>query len=141
LSAAERRVVAESLLLLTIVRAGLILLPLRTVQKRCAKALERVSAPSEPSTLTPQRIVRLVHLVSRLVPGAHCLPRSLVAQLLLRRGGFDPILRIGVRKQGHRLDAHAWLELEGAAVMEDDELLQELTPFQSSFVSAPKVEP
>jgi hypothetical protein len=46
-----------------------------------------------------------------------------------------------VRKQGHRLDAHAWLELEGAAVMEDEELLQELTPFQSSFVSAPKVEP
>jgi hypothetical protein len=26
-------------------------------------------------------------------------------------------------------------------VMEDDELLQGLTPFQSSFVSAPKVEP
>jgi hypothetical protein len=79
--------------------------------------------------IDPQRLVRLVHLVARLVPGAHCLPRALVAQLLLRRRGLDPVLRFGVRKDAGRLDAHAWLELDGAPLLESHETLRDYTPF------------
>ena len=40
-----------------------------------------------------------------------CLRRSLVAGHLLRR--HDPTIRVGVAGTGDRLQAHAWLEIEG----------------------------
>lgn len=139
LNAAERRVVADSLFLLPLVRAGLILLPFSAVQRRCELVLAKTVRPAAPAKLTPQRIVRLVHLVSRAVPGAHCLPRALVAQLLLRRRGFDTELRLGVRKEaGGRLDAHAWLELGGVPLMESVEALKDYSAFPTSFVSPTK---
>jgi hypothetical protein len=39
-----------------------------------------------------------------------CLTRSLVLVRLLRRRGLPAELKIGVRKPGRRLEAHAWVE-------------------------------
>jgi hypothetical protein len=44
---------------------------------------------------------------------ATCLRQALLLHWLLRRRGLQPELRIGVRKQGEALDAHAWMELDG----------------------------
>lgn len=50
-------------------------------------------------------------------PGARCLPQALAGYCLLRRGGWEPTLRIGARLDGERrLDAHAWLECDGVTV-------------------------
>ena len=47
---------------------------------------------------------------------ATCLRQSLLVYWLLRRRGLVPELKIGVRKHGQRVDAHAWVELEGTAL-------------------------
>jgi hypothetical protein len=43
-----------------------------------------------------------------------CLRQALVLQWLLARQAIPTELRIGVRRDGGRLMAHAWLELAGA---------------------------
>lgn len=45
-----------------------------------------------------------------------CLRRSLVLGALLREHG--PVLRIGVRRRGDGIVAHAWIEIEGTPVGE-----------------------
>jgi len=67
-------------------------------------------------------IARISYLVDvaaqyHLVPMA-CLPRALVLRRLLAQAGVSTELRIGVRKEGSRLLAHAWLERQGQPVGE-----------------------
>ena len=45
-----------------------------------------------------------------------CIQQSLVLQRLLHRGGVMTSLRIGVRKEGDGLRAHAWLEHDGQSI-------------------------
>lgn len=52
-----------------------------------------------------------------------CLPRSLVLQTLLAREGIPAELRIGVRREDGRLEAHAWVEHEGRPLAERDDPL------------------
>ncbi len=50
-----------------------------------------------------------------------CLKRALVLYYLLRRAGHAAELHIGVRRgQRQPLEAHAWLERDGAPVLEAD---------------------
>lgn len=64
-----------------------------------------------------QRIARLVAIASRHGPyGATCLRQSLALWWLLRRRGMGAELRIGVRKDGPELRAHAWVEHEGRSL-------------------------
>jgi len=60
---------------------------------------------------------RAARRVLRVWPAADtCLRRSLVAGSLLR--DRHPVLRVGVGRDGKPLAAHAWLEIDGAAVGE-----------------------
>ncbi len=52
---------------------------------------------------------------------AHCLPRSLVVWWMLADVGYAPSWQIGVGKDGERLLAHAWVELDGAPALDDSE--------------------
>lgn len=48
-----------------------------------------------------------------------CLKRAVVLYYLLRRAGQEVGLRIGVRRdEGQTLEAHAWLERDGAPILE-----------------------
>jgi hypothetical protein len=51
---------------------------------------------------------------------ATCLRQSLLIYWLLRRRGFDPELKLGVRKEQAGFDAHAWVELQGVALGQAD---------------------
>lgn len=64
-----------------------------------------------------KRMARWLELASRHhVVGAHCLHRSLALHAALRRMGLESVLRIGVRKDGTLLRAHAWIELDGQVI-------------------------
>lgn len=52
----------------------------------------------------------------RHVIRARCLHRSLALHIWLRRKGLPSHLRIGVRKSGAALLAHAWVEMDGNIV-------------------------
>ena len=47
---------------------------------------------------------------------ATCLRQALLVHGLLRRRGLRPELKLGVRREGDGIEAHAWVELEGHAL-------------------------
>lgn len=82
-----------------------------------------------PSVLSPQRIAQLVHAASREGTGTGaCLERALALWWILRRRRLPAELRIGARLQAGRFEAHAWVQLDGA-VLNDDEALLQYAPF------------
>ena len=114
LSWPERRVLVQAALLLPLVWAALRVFGLARVHAR----LGATEAPNSPSPAAdPARIGTLVNAAAGLplVP-ATCLTRSLLLDWLLRRRGVPSELRIGVRREGSALDAHAWVECEGRPV-------------------------
>lgn len=62
--------------------------------------------------LSPARLALLFHAVARRLP-VRCLSRSLALRWLLARHGYASELRIGVRRSGAELAAHAWVEHAG----------------------------
>ena len=78
----------------------------------------------------PARAGRYARCIARAarhhVVSARCLHRALVLHRWLRREGLPSELRIGVAKAGGALLAHAWVELDGCAVAEDQ---RRLAPF------------
>jgi hypothetical protein len=67
------------------------------------------------TAITPDQCATAIRRAARLWPAA-CLPRAVAGYCLLRRGGLQPTLTLGVAKAGERLAAHAWLECEGMMV-------------------------
>jgi hypothetical protein len=127
LSAAERTVLIQAFGLLAAVRLSLLAVSFGTCRRGWASILERVSKSPGAASLPPQRIVWLTSVASRYVPGAHCLARCIAAQILLARQGHQAEMKIGVRKEGASLDAHAWLELGGAPLFESAAHLNRFT--------------
>jgi hypothetical protein len=86
--------------------------------KRTRDLLERFAPPPAQQELgetslfeNANRIARLVGIAANHGPyRATCLRRSLMLWWLLRRRGIPAELRIGVRKDGKDLNAHAWVE-------------------------------
>jgi Transglutaminase-like superfamily len=64
----------------------------------------------------------VVDMVARNTPWGvvTCLPRSLTLWWLLRRRGVASELRIGVRRDGECIVAHAWVVCHGTVVGETD---------------------
>jgi hypothetical protein len=92
--------------LLVRVRLGLTFASLKTVQGW----LERM--PVAATTGSPQRLAHYVRRGARLVPGASCLTQALAYQALLHRSGVASTIKLGVRRQGGGLAAHAWVVVD-----------------------------
>ena len=69
-----------------------------------------------------------------------CLAKSLTLWWLLGWQGIPSHLRIGIRKEGEKFAAHAWVEREGAALNEPDEHHHHYAAFDAAFTSLPKQE-
>ena len=68
-----------------------------------------------------------------------CLPRSLALHWMLRRRGIESTLRIGVRKRGDHLEAHAWVEQGGQPLLDDADVGLQFAPFRLDETSAARV--
>jgi len=66
-----------------------------------------------------------------------CLAKSLTLWWLLARQGISSHLRIGIRKEQEKFEAHAWVEREGAALNEPDEHHHHYSAFDAAFSSLP----
>lgn len=134
----DRTLLIKTYLLLGLVRLGLWLLPFKTLQAWLIK-LHHPSTQYQAPTLTPisrravGRTVWAVNTSSRYMPGnVKCLARALVTQVLIRRRGYEPELKIGVAKaEDHSLEAHAWVELQGQVIMGLVNDLSRFTPMPS----------
>ncbi len=94
---------------------------------RMRRWIERMSARDVVRDATTgdisgaQRLARLAAIAGRHGPiEATCLRQSLLLHFLLRRKRLAPELIIGVRKQDGAFDAHAWVQLGGVALGQQD---------------------
>jgi len=80
---------------------------------------ERPPARDGAADGDPLRVTRSVRRAGRLFPGGgNCLVQSLALDRMLRRRGHPAEVRIGVKREGGGLAAHAWVEYEGVALLE-----------------------
>ena len=115
----DKVLLVRSLALVCVVRVGLWVLSYKTVQRLVDTPLaEQTHASPRAAWAYQQRVVAAVEAVGRRLLGSKpCLTQALVARRMLRQGGIDAILRIGVTKDGRELLAHAWLEHDGRVVI------------------------
>lgn len=66
----------------------------------------------------PPRAAAAVARAGRLMGIGTCLSRSLAVRRLLRSVGIDACVRIGTRRAGGALEAHAWVEYVGQTLGE-----------------------
>ncbi len=94
--------------------------------------------PSGRALDDEEQVLAQVRATVRLVQGAAawslhrptCLHRSLTLWWLLRRQGVASELRIGVRMEQGRFEAHAWVEREGVALNDGSDVNLRFAAFQ-----------
>jgi hypothetical protein len=115
LAQSDRWLIVEAIILIGIVQAGLRTVRFATLLRLLAGARQIRAAAQHP----PARIGWAIDAAARLMPGRNCLCDALAADVMLGRRGLQSILRLGVKKRdqpGVPLEAHAWVESEGAIV-------------------------
>jgi hypothetical protein len=141
LSASERLLLARSLVAVPWIVVGLRLFGFQ----RMKSALERRSPAAGPAavprredaTARAKTVARIAGIAAGRGPvRATCLRRSLLIWWLLRREGIDAKIRIGVRRDGGELFAHAWVEHRGIPLGESDDLDARYDRFDRDFGAA-----
>lgn len=140
-SALERP--AQSLFLRAILLLPLISLSLRWRGFRETRAvLERFPSKANPEQDFAE-VSRSVALTAHIVNVADrhglihpsCLAKSLTLWRLLARQGIASELRIGIRKENEKMEAHAWVERDGVALNEPEEHHRHYAAFDAALSS------
>ena len=102
---------------------GVLVLPFVTVGVRIAGfdavrgIVARLAPRSDRRNGDPDRpleVARMIEIAGRRgIVRATCVPQALLTWGILRREGFEVSIRIGVRRDGELLRAHAWVEHRG----------------------------
>ncbi len=135
---------ARLCLLLPAIGAALHLLGFRRTQRLLTRLTPDANdsqplSPPDESTRA-QQLTRLVVIAANHGPyRATCLCQSLALWWLLRRRGIPAELRIGVRKDGGELNAHAWVEHQGRPL--NDFGTAVYAPFDPPFTSSARSQP
>lgn len=131
LSSREAWLLIQAALLLPAVRVALTFVTVAQVQNIAGRALRT----PQPSKISPQATARIVRIAAqRGLYHFKCLDQSLVLRWLLRRQGIDARIVFGARKEDEQMEIHAWVEVDGVAIGEDDGVnlrfspLEELSP-------------
>ena len=134
LSPVDRRLLASTLLLLTVIRLGLVLFSFDKVRSFLTKLIP----DDHPSSVEHEsqyqqaisRVVWAVNASSRNLPiSTNCFPRALSMHVLLQRRGIPSEIKIGVaRDEDGAFEAHAWVEYQGQVIIGGLEDLGRFTP-------------
>lgn len=135
LSTDDRWLLVQAILALPLIRATLAL----GSSRRCLETLDRLTprrmgdaASSFGSRQGAARAAWLVDVASRrFSTDASCLVRSIALWWLLRRRGIPVEIRIGVRRQGERFEAHAWVEHFDCVLNDDADVADRFAPFET----------
>src|SRR5947199_10630068 len=146
-SALERP--AQELFLRAVVLLPLVALSLRWRGFRATQAaLQRFLSKANPgpaAALASKVAAVTAHMVNAAdrhgLVHPSCLAKSLTLWWLLGRQGIPSHLRIGIRKENTKLEAHAWVEREGVALNEPEEQHRHYAAFDAALASLPEEEP
>lgn len=130
LSGRERRVFLKAAVLVTITAVALRFFGFRRVYRWMERRVPSWSEPTAGSGNAVQLMVAGVRRAAQPLPYATCLPQSLTLWWLLRRRGVQSQLRLGVRKEGEGLKAHAWVEVGGVALNDRDDVRHRYAAFE-----------
>jgi len=87
-----------------------------------------------------RRQVRLIDIASRYpMRWALCLHRSQALLWRLRSVGIDAQLRVGVRKDGSQMSAHAWVEYDGVVLNDRQDTPEHYAPLVRAGDALPDV--
>jgi hypothetical protein len=132
----DKQVLLRAAAMLVLYRAALAFAGLAKVDAWAQRNWVSEKPTIEIENDSPESLARLVGVAARLAPGRpSCLVRALVLRSLLRRAGAAAVLRIGVRLECGRLDAHAWVECNGRAIGEAAEVATRYAPFPGALSS------
>ena len=139
LSWSEWASLAQALAMLPLTRLALWLIGFRRWQSilaRIAPIAENSAANRTTNSVRQARIAaRMVRIAAWYGPfRATCLTESLTLRWLLRRQGIESDLRIGVRTEASRLEAHAWVEYCGLVLNDKDDVHQRFVAFDRALV-------
>jgi len=145
-SALERP--ARNLFLRAIVLLPLVALSLRWRGLRATQATLQRFLSKNNQECDASLVRRVVPVTARMVNAADrhglvhssCLAKSLTLWWLLGRQGVSSHLRIGIRKEKEKFEAHAWVERDGVALNEPDEPHDHYAAFDAAFSSLPPQE-
>jgi Transglutaminase-like superfamily len=99
-------------------------------RKELQRRLKQAALPTYDDE-TLQRTCRMVVAAARHGFGhPSCLEQSLVLWYLLRRQNISARLRIGVRKQPGKLEAHAWVEHEDVPLNQSEAVHEHYAAFE-----------
>jgi hypothetical protein len=116
---ADGPMLAEALAALALASLAIALLPFRRVAA-AASATGRRSPRTDPETV--RRARSAVTGWSRRVPWrAVCFQKGLALHWMLRRRGIRSVLLYGARRDGDRLAAHVWVDVDGETVIGGEE--------------------
>ncbi len=80
----------------------------------------------------------MVHAAAKYGAGhPTCLEESLALWFLLRWQGILAELRVGVKKEEEKFEAHAWVERDGVALNEPEALHEHYVAFDAALSSIP----
>lgn len=99
---------------------------------RTVTLLDRLPTPlsNTPADATgPKRWADEIGGVGRRPYGATCLDRSVFLWFVMRQRGIDGRIRIGVSFDDDRLDGHAWVEIDGDVVNDDQDVADRFAVF------------
>ncbi len=113
----KKILLGESLLLIWLIRLSLWLVPFRWLNKRLASVSSDLNN-NRIDWLVIKDVTRSVKSCSRYVPYASCLTQALATRTLLQLKGQNSRLQIGVNKdENDKLEAHAWIEIDGKIII------------------------
>lgn len=119
---------------------GALLRASRRVRRNPMGALVRPAGGHAATEATPSDVADRVRRVDAALRRAErvlprrpsCLVRALaLAELLARAGVPGSLIRLGVRRDGATMDAHAWVELDGRVIGDDQRVARRFTPLGS----------
>jgi len=117
LSSREAWLLTQAAVLLPTVRLALKFITVSRLKDFGSGALHEPRSPQLP----PEAIARLVRIAAE--HGLYhfkCLDQSLVLGWLLRRQGIDARIVFGARKEDQQMEAHAWVEIGGVPISDDE---------------------
>jgi hypothetical protein len=140
-SALERP--AQTLFLRALVTLPLIGLSLKLRGFEATRATLRKTVSQATPPLASDSVNKQIALSAHMVNAADrhglvhpsCLVKSLTLWWLLGRQGITSQLRVGVRREGGTLEAHAWVEREGIALNEPEERHCHYAAFDAALAS------
>ena len=125
---AEKRLFIRIVALLVRVRLALWIRPFQHVREMAERLGER-RVGDGVKRLSAHDITSLITVGASYIPEATCLTQALVAQVILKKYGYAPELKIGVgRGEAKRFQAHAWIELDGKVIIGQVKMLDQYTP-------------